>query len=503
MKIPCFAALGSLLSLCLLAGCAAEKKEPAAAAANPNAIQRNDLAKSYGLPFEIKPVSAMKPAVQKAAEAVVFVRYADGGYATGFFISDDGLLMTNNHVVNREECLRQRCAGIQLIRDFRPGGALEVFDDFEFLAASAESDLSLVRVKLPPGRKVPFLRLGATAPTKDDSLLLVGHPGGSTLHVSASRLRQARTRKAQFLSLAVGGNSGGPVLDAKTLEVVAVIHSINRHDERIDRTGVSTLYAMGELMTTLERTFKAADPSFSIANPRFQAPAASALTAAQAEVVAPSKHEGPSTVARLVRTGMGTPQEAAMLASLLGDHTAKTFGKEDLNGALDVLVYVDLNRGKKLPVTAELLKAHQPEGYVPANIVNAFYLGKAPADCLKEASEYPGAPEFEYLGDDCLQTADASGTDALKMLRALVEKEKGKAWGEDHEKFNSSLLLGIEYQLLLRSSLSKEDSDLVKFTLKKIGTDAPSMRQYFGADRLLTLLADKPVLVGPGSYKGL
>lgn len=492
-----------LTALFFLFACAkeSEKKTGAAAVANPNAIQRNDLHKAYGLPFEIKPINSMKPEVRMAAEAVVYVRYADGGAASAFFISEDGLLITNNHVISRSSCTRQRCAGIQLIRDFRPGGAHEVYEDFEFLAASAEADISLVKVKLPPGKKVPFLKLSAKKLEKEDSLILLGHPGGASLHASASRLQQAKTLDTKFLSLAVGGNSGGPIVDSKTLEVVAVIHSINRRDERIDRGGVPTHYGMGTVMPTLERTFKAADSSFTISNPRFTVPANP--TASQAEVAAPLKLEGELSVSRFMRTLMGTEGELAGLQQLFKDLAPKTFAKEEFDSLLETLVSIDLNRGKKLPVTAELLAAHQPEGYSPPHTAKVKYIGVSPEACLTENSEYSEITEFAYIGADCLQTVTSKGVDAFAVLRKVYEEEKGRSWGGEQESRNNLLLLGIESQLVLRPSLSKEDSELVKAVLKKIGTDAPVMKQYFSADRLLTMVADKPELVAPGSFKNL
>lgn len=506
MRIPLFSPLlpTLLTALFFLFACAKEKETRAssAAAENPNAIQRNDLHKAYGLPFEIKPINSMKPDVRKAAEAVVFVRYADGGSATGFFVSEDGLLLTNEHVVSRSSCLRQRCAGIQLIRDFRPGGALEVFEEFEFLAGSSEADISLLRVKLAPGKKVPFLKLAGKKPEKQDSLILLGHPGGASLHASASRLHQERNIHSRFLSLAVGGNSGGPVVDAKSLEVVAVINAINRRDERVDREGVAYGYGVGTLIPVVEKTLKVADPSFNSSSPRFVLPAG-ALTASQSEVAAPVKIDGDPTTALFVRTALGTEGELPMLQELLKIAARKTFAKEEIDGLLETLVTVDLNRGKKLALTPELLAPHQPEGYSAPISAKIQFFGLSPEACLKEQADYSEVTEFAFVGADCMQAVTAKGADAFSLLRTYYEARKAKTWGSELESHVTLLLLGIEYQLLLRPSLKKEDAELVKAVLKKIGTDAHLMKHYFTADRLLTMVADKPELLAPGSFKNL
>lgn len=87
------------------------------------------------------------------------VRYVEGGSGTGFFISPDGLFLTNEHIFPRERCSEKGCAGVQLIRHLSAGGDIEVYNKFTVLLQSKELDIAIAKVELPQGEAVPFLKL--------------------------------------------------------------------------------------------------------------------------------------------------------------------------------------------------------------------------------------------------------------------------------------------------------------------------------------------------------
>jgi|GEM_PF-5220991 len=495
----------SLLLIIVLAGCAAEKGEqPKASSAAVQTIERPNM--NWGLPFEFRPLRKAEPAVQEAAKAVAFVRYAESGGGTGFFISEDGLFLTNEHVISRDACSASRCAGVQIIRDFRANGDLEVFDTFDVLAHNKDIDVALLRVKLAEGKKVPFLKLSSRDEySKEDPMLILGHPHNSSLHVSASRLdKEVNPGTTYFRSITMGGNSGSPIVDAKTLEVIAIHNGSSRRDRRVERTGVVHGYGMGILTKNFVKMIQILDPSFSAASPRFSPPTGSTLTARQAEVAPQITISGAMTVEQFAHTAAGTSSEKGALRKLLEALAVKSTAVQDLSSALDSLITLDLNRGKKSAIVAEELKDLLPADWKWPDNARSFYLGAAKEECLKEVETYKNLYDrFSSSATDCYSLTQANGEDAFVLLARIFEAEKGKTWGEDHEKFNNALLFGIEGHLLLRPSLAPDEVALLKKVLVKIGSDTPLVKPYFNADQDLTLLSEKPKLIGPGSFRDL
>jgi hypothetical protein len=158
MKLTLQSAIGLIAPL-ILFSCAQKAEEKIVVVEKPAEISRPDLNSIWGLPFNFTPINQADEKLKELGKATVLVRYIDGGTATGFFISEDGLLITNEHVISNSACVKDRCSGIQLIRDFRVGGDLEVFQKFDLLMASTDLNFALVKVKLPEGRKVPYLKL--------------------------------------------------------------------------------------------------------------------------------------------------------------------------------------------------------------------------------------------------------------------------------------------------------------------------------------------------------
>ena len=66
---------------------------------------------TWGLEFKSTPVKNIPQVEKELSKAVAYIDYAAGGSATGFFISEDGLFLTNEHVISRYECTRSRRDG--------------------------------------------------------------------------------------------------------------------------------------------------------------------------------------------------------------------------------------------------------------------------------------------------------------------------------------------------------------------------------------------------------
>lgn len=124
---------------------------------------------------------------------------------TGFFVSSDGLVLTNRHVV-------ESCHSISVIG--RGSGALK--------AADAQNDLALLQVV---GASIPA-RFRQTQIKLGEAIYVLGFPYAGTLDnglnitnglVSSLSGVQNDSRYVQITAPVQPGNSGGPVVDAQGL----------------------------------------------------------------------------------------------------------------------------------------------------------------------------------------------------------------------------------------------------------------------------------------------
>ncbi|MFL4994120.1 MAG: S1C family serine protease, partial [Microvirga sp.] len=136
---------------------------------------------------------------------------------SGFFISADGYLVTNNHVIDKS-------SEVQVLTD--DGRTL----DARVVGTDPKTDLALLKVE---GTGFPFVQLAPEAPRVGDWVLAVGNPFGLGGTVTAG-IVSARARDIgvgsydDFLQIDAPvnrGNSGGPAFNLKG-EVVGVTTAI-------------------------------------------------------------------------------------------------------------------------------------------------------------------------------------------------------------------------------------------------------------------------------------
>ena len=136
---------------------------------------------------------------------------------SGFFISADGYLVTNNHVIDKS-------SEVQVLTD--DGRTL----DAKVVGTDPKTDLALLKVE---GTGFPFVQLAPEAPRVGDWVLAVGNPFGLGGTVTAG-IVSARARDIgvgpydDFLQIDAPvnrGNSGGPAFNLKG-EVVGVTTAI-------------------------------------------------------------------------------------------------------------------------------------------------------------------------------------------------------------------------------------------------------------------------------------
>lgn len=122
---------------------------------------------------------------------------------SGFFISSDGLLVTNYHVIRGAEFAN-------ILRDDNTMLFVE-----GIAAEDKDSDLALLKVNVT---NVPFLRIGADElPKVGTKVYAIGNPEGLTNTLSEGLVSGLRTRANQRVAIQTSaaishGSSGGPLL---------------------------------------------------------------------------------------------------------------------------------------------------------------------------------------------------------------------------------------------------------------------------------------------------
>ena len=140
------------------------------------------------------------------------------GGGAGFFVSDLGHIVTNNHVVDK-------CAVVRAQQG-------EVIQEVAIVAVDPWNDLALLRQSDPAPDQVAWLREGGDA-SAGENVMAVGFPYGALLGsqpkvtagiISATVGIGDDTRILQTTTPIQPGNSGGPLLD-RSGNVVGVIEA--------------------------------------------------------------------------------------------------------------------------------------------------------------------------------------------------------------------------------------------------------------------------------------
>lgn len=135
-----------------------------------------------------------------------------GGFATGWTVSPDGLVVTNYHVLAKDDGNK---IGVMT-------SSGEVYAATEVLAANKDGDAAVFRIDVR-GQRLPSLALGES-PRPGDRVEVVSHPKGRFFCLTegvVSRFHRQKNRgngKAVWMSVTADyavGSSGGPVFDEK------------------------------------------------------------------------------------------------------------------------------------------------------------------------------------------------------------------------------------------------------------------------------------------------
>lgn len=163
----------------------------------------------------------VKELVNSIGDRVVLVRTA-GGLGSGFFIHEDGYVITNDHVIAGETEISVTVFG-------RNGAAMDkkTWDNVRIVAANAEMDLALLKVETAEKVKFPTVPVGDSEELRQGQpVFAIGSPLGLERTVSQgiislkNRVEDGRIY-IQTTTQINPGNSGGPLFNLKG-EVVGV-----------------------------------------------------------------------------------------------------------------------------------------------------------------------------------------------------------------------------------------------------------------------------------------
>jgi len=146
---------------------------------------------------------------------------------TGFFVTEDGYILTNNHVVQNSD---------RLLVALQDGTEYEA----TVIGTDPSIDLALIKIEAEDGEKFPTLPLGSSESLRvGEWVMTIGNPLGFTQSVTVG-IVSAKDRKinlpgtdggvAEFIQTDAAinrGNSGGPLLDTRG-RVVGINTAINR-----------------------------------------------------------------------------------------------------------------------------------------------------------------------------------------------------------------------------------------------------------------------------------
>jgi hypothetical protein len=209
------AARGSLGVLLLLAGASSAcSSKPAQASAD--------------LPH-FQDLSSAPPAIASSARAVVRIETAAAS-GTGSFISNAGLLLTNNHVLGAPVCPIEGCVvqlSFQHQRGAVPQSPINVFAVPQ--AVDLGLDIAILQIYQQQGGAVfaspDFLKLDSRSATDllGTHIFVVGHPEASLKRWSDGTVTDTDGQWFESTAFTLPGDSGSPTLDDQG-NMVGLVH---------------------------------------------------------------------------------------------------------------------------------------------------------------------------------------------------------------------------------------------------------------------------------------
>ncbi len=156
---------------------------------------------------------------------------------TAFLVADD-LIMTNHHcvpgILDNPKAKATSITGVRLVMGYVQEGVTEGTESFivlpEPVETSKELDYTILRIAgQAPGAQYGALQLAAATPLDNDPYWIIGHPMGESQRISREKCRanSPAVSEQQLLHTCdtMPGNSGSPVIDASSRQVVGLHHA--------------------------------------------------------------------------------------------------------------------------------------------------------------------------------------------------------------------------------------------------------------------------------------
>jgi len=157
--------------------------------------------------------TTIEKSVDKVSEAVVKIS-SPGGTGSGFFINEDGFLITNYHVVEKETRIE-----VTVFRKAKNGFETKKFKKVKIEAINPFVDLALLKVEELGDTKLPFVYLGDISRINTgEEVFAIGNPLGLERTVTNGVISTKNRAFEGLLYIQTNadinpGNSGGPLFN--------------------------------------------------------------------------------------------------------------------------------------------------------------------------------------------------------------------------------------------------------------------------------------------------
>lgn len=202
----------------------------------------NDSAEVYSTYWngKEKHVLMSAPELLSVIRPATFLIVTDAGFGTGFFINENGLALTNNHVLNEKTqeaviYFFNENGGIDRANYLTINikkGILATYTDNERI------DYTIFRPELYGGEKVPYLSIAQKRAIAGEAIAKLGCPSGNLCNFQTGNLSNYEEDSYTFIH-SIGtnhGDSGGPIVNFYG-EVLGINQSIDFNTTLTEMSG--------------------------------------------------------------------------------------------------------------------------------------------------------------------------------------------------------------------------------------------------------------------------